>query len=94
MTFVTVVAVKIRLWSITKRTGTVIGDVAFLTSCNRLDLYIVAVFEVRDEQSPVPFMVMKFDLGKFICFELLIFWRVGIIKSPLFKRDISADKLN
>jgi hypothetical protein len=38
-----------------------------------------------------------FDKGfndrKFINFEFLIFGRMRIIESPLFKRDISADKI-
>ena len=94
MSFITVVAVKIRFGSVAERAGTVIGDVTFLTSRNRFDLYVVSVFKVRDKQMPVPFMVMKFDLWKFIGFEFLVLRRVRIIKSPLLERDISTDKLN
>ena len=35
----------------------------------------------------------SFDNREFIYFELLIFGRMGIIESPLFKGDISADKI-
>ena len=73
---VSVVAVKIRFRCIAERAGTVVRDVAFLAPCNGFYLYVVAVFEVRDKQTPVPFMVMKFDLGKFIYFELLVLGRV------------------
>ena len=35
----------------------------------------------------------RFDDREFIYFEFLVLWRMGIIKSPLFKRDISADEI-
>ena len=92
--FVTVITVKIRFRSIAERAGTVIWDVAFLTPCNRLDLNVISVFEVRDKQLPIPFMVVKFNLGEFVSFELLVLWRVRIVKSPLPERNISADKVN
>ena len=76
LSFITVVAVKIRFRSIAEGAGTVIGDVAFLTPCNRLDLNVIAVFKVRDQQTPVPFVVKIFDLGEFISFELLVLGRV------------------
>lgn len=34
------------------------------------------------------------DQREFINLEFLIFWRMGIIESPLLKRDISANKVN
>ena len=34
------------------------------------------------------------NLGKPIHFEFLIFRGMGIVESPLFERDISADKVN
>ena len=37
-------------------------------------------------------MLDDLDFGKFVYFELLIFWRMGIIESPLFEWYISADK--
>jgi hypothetical protein len=94
LSFLAIIAVKVRLGRIAERTGAVIGDVAFFTSGNRFDLHVIPVFEVRDEESPVPFMMMDFDLGEFIRFELLVLRRMRIIKSPLFEGDISADKLN
>ena len=39
-------------------------------------------------------MLDDLDFWKFVHFELLIFWRMGIIESPLLKRDISANKVN
>ena len=69
-------------------------DVTFLTAGNRLDLNIVAVFKVRNKKLPVPFMLYDLDFREFVHFELLVFWGMGIIKSPLFERDISANKVN
>ena len=41
----------------------------------------------------LPVLFLKRDnLWEFIRFELLIFGRVDIIESPLFQRDVSADK--
>ena len=34
-----------------------------------------------------------FDDRKFINFKFLVFGGMGLIKGPLFKRDISADKV-
>lgn len=87
-----VIPVKIRLWSATGGTGAVFRDVAFLTSGDRFYLEIVSVFKVRDQETPVPFLLDDLDFGKFVYFELLIFWRMGIIESPLFEWYISADK--
>ena len=87
-----VIAVKIRLWGTAGRAGAVFRDVAFLTSGDRFYLEIVSVFKVRDQETPVPFLLDDLDFGKFVYFELLIFWRMGIIESPLFEWYISADK--
>lgn len=92
MPALSVIAVKVRFWSIAGRTLTIVRDVAVLTSCNRSDLFLVFGLEVRDEKAPVPFILTKTDPGKFIGFELLIFRGMGIVKSPLFERDVFADK--
>ena len=89
-----VIAVKIRLWGTAGRAGAVFRDVAFLTSGDRFYLEIVSVFKVRDQETPVPFLLDDLDFGKFVYFELLIFWRMGIIESPLLKWDISADEVD
>ena len=36
----------------------------------------------------------SFDGRKFINLEFLVLRRMGIIKSPLFERNVSADKVN
>lgn len=87
-----VIAVKVRFWGIAGRTLTIVRDVAVFTSCNRFDLFVVFGLKVRDEKVPVPFILTEADPGKFIGLELLIFRGMGIVKSPLFKRDVFADK--
>lgn len=94
MSFAAVVAVKIRLWGITRGTSAVIRDVTFLTSGNGFDLVVIFVFKIRDKELPIPVVVQDMDFRQIIGFKLLILGGVGIIKSPLFKRDISADKVN
>ena len=89
-----VIAVKIRLWGTAGRAGAVFRDVAFLTSGDGFYLNTVAVIKVRNQETPVPLMLDDLDFWKFVHFELLIFWRMGIIESPLLKRDISTDKVN
>ena len=51
---------------------------------NRFDLHVVALFKVRDEKLPVPFVLDELDVGEFIHFEFLVFRSMGIIKGPLF----------
>ena len=69
-------------------------DVTFFTAGDRLYLNMVLVFKVRDEETPVPFMMDDLDFWKLVHSKFLIFWRMGIIESPLLKRDISTDKVN
>ena len=88
-----VIAVKKRLRGTTGRAGAVLWDVTFFTACNGFYLNIVSVFKVRDEETPVPFMLDDLDIWKLIHFKFLIFWGMGIIESPLLERDISADKV-
>jgi len=80
--------------SITGRAGTVFWNITFHTSKNRLNGFVITLLVVRDEILPVPFLFVGYDFGKLINLELLILWRVGIIKSPLLERDVSTDKVN
>ena len=80
-----VIAVKIRLWGTAGRAGAVFWDVTFFTSGDRFYFDIVSMFKVRDQEMPVPLMLDDLDFWKFVHFELLIFWRMGIIESPLLK---------
>ena len=58
----------------------------------RFQGFVVLPLIVFKKELPVLFDE-GFDDGKFIHFKLLIFWRMRIIKSPLFERNISADKV-
>ena len=79
--------------SIAGITATVFGNVTFNTAEYGFDSFVVTLFIVRDKIFPVPFLLIGYDFGKLIHFELLVPWRVGIIKSPLLERDMSTDKI-
>ena len=56
---------------------------------NRLTVFPLVVFKKK-----LPVLFDKgFDDRKLINLEFLILWRMGVIKSPLFERDISANKI-
>ena len=89
-----VIAVKIRLWGTAGRAGAVFRDVAFLTSGDGFYLNTVAVIKERNQETPVPFLLEDLNFWERVHFELLIFWRMGIIESPLLKWYISADEVD
>ena len=88
-----VVAVEIGFRCATGRTTAVIGDVAGFPPGDRPDLLAVTMLKVRDQELPVPLMLMELDPGEFIDFKFLVFRGMGIIKCPLLERDVSADKI-
>ena len=87
-----VILVEIRFWSIAARAGAFIVDITCGTTADRFDFFAILPFKLRDVIFVIPFFVIN-DLRKLINFELLIFWRMGIIESPLLERDISTDKI-
>ena len=52
------------------------------------------MIKVRDQEAPVPFLLEDLNFWERVHFELLIFWRMGIIESPLLKWYISADEVD
>ena len=94
LSFGTVVFIEEGFGSITARAGTVIRDVTLRTAADRADFLTITFFVVGNKVFVVPILTEVGNQREFINLELLIFWRMGIIKSPLLKRDISADKLN
>lgn len=88
-----VVAVEIRFGSTAGRATAVIGDVTGFAPDDGPDILIIAMLEVRDEELPVPVMLVELDPWKFINLELLVFRGMGVIKRPLFEWDVSADKI-
>ena len=89
-----VITVKIRLRGSAGRAGAVLWDVTFFAAGDRFYLNIVLMFKVRNEEAPVPFLLEDLNFWERVHFELLIFWRMGIIESPLLERDISADEVD
>ena len=92
--FGAVILVKKRFRGVTAWAGAVVRDIAFRASADRTDLLAITFFKVRDEIFISPVLTKIGDQGKFVNFELLIFGGMGIIKGPLLKRDISADKVD
>jgi hypothetical protein len=72
----------------------VFWDIAFYTAEDRLYGLAVTPLIVRDKVFPIPVLFRGNNFWEFINFELLILWRMGIIKSPLLERDESTDKVN
>ena len=67
-------------------------NITFNTAEDRPDSFVVTLLIVGNEIQPVPVLLKGDDLRKLVNPELLIFRRMGIIKSPLFQRDLFADK--
>jgi hypothetical protein len=67
-------------------------DIAFRPAADRTDLLPITFFVVRDQFLVSPVLPEVSDEGKLINFELLVFWRMGIIESPLPKGNVFADK--
>ena len=94
LSFRAVILVKERFWGATARAGAGIRDVRLATAADRADFLAITLFKVRDEFFIGPVLPEVSDKRKFINFELQIFGRMGIIKSPLLERDISANKID
>ena len=90
----TVITIKIRLWGTAGRAGAIFRDVAFLTSGDGFYLNTVPAFKVRNQETPVPFLLDDLNFWEFVHSELLIFGGMRIIESPLLKRYISADEID
>ena len=88
-----VVPHKVIYRGITSRTVAGGRDIAGNPPEYRSEFFVVALLVVGNEIFPVPFLLKRNDSGELVDLIFLIFGRVGIIKSPLFERDISADKV-
>jgi len=88
----TIVLVKVDGRGIAAGTGTLFRDVAFLPPLHRFEIIAVALLVVVNEVLPVPVLGIRLDLREFIHLVLLVLWGMGIVISPLFERDIPADK--
>ena len=94
MPFGAIVLIKEWLGGITARTGAVIRDVAIGAAAYGADHLAVTFFVVRDEILVSPVLPEVSDQRKLINFEFLVLGRMRIIKSPLFERDVSANKVD
>ena len=93
LTFGTVILVKERFRCMTAGAGAAIRDIAFRAATDRADLFSIAFLVVRDEVFVVPVLTEVGNEREFVNLELLVFWGMGVIKSPLPERDISADEV-
>ena len=91
----TVVLVKIDAGSIAAGTFTVFVDIAFrpaVDGFNRFIVILITPFKISHEILIIPGFSVQ-DEWKLINFEFLILRGVGIVMNPLFKRNISTDKI-
>ena len=93
LTFGTIVLIEIDFRCTTTRATAVIGDLTPWVTTNRCNSLPITFFKVRNEILISPILSEVSDKRKLINFKFLILRGMGIIKSPLFKRDISADKV-
>ena len=76
----------------TQRAYRIFWNTFSITTLYRFQRFVIFPVIVFKEKLPVLFD-KSFDNRKFIHFEFLIFGRMGIVESPLFKWNISADKI-
>ena len=88
----TIVTVEIRLRSATAGAAKILWDITRFMAGNGLNHLSVSEFVIRDQETPIPVVLMNLDFGQSVHLKFLIFWRMRIVESPLLKRDVSADK--
>lgn len=89
----TIIFVQKGLRCITAWASAVIRNVTFRPAADRTYLLTIAFFVVRDEILISPVLTEVGDQREFINLELLVFGGMGIIKSPLLKGNVPADKV-
>ena len=92
LTVTAIVVVYVLMRGTAYRAYGIFGNSPAITALNRSDILLVFP-EVVFEKEPIVLLDECFDDWKFVYTEFLILWRVGIFESPLFQRDISADKV-
>ena len=91
--FGTVILVKEGFWCMTAGAGAAIRDIAFRAAADRADFFTIAFLVIREEVFVVPVLTEVGNEREFVDLELLVFWGMGIIKSPLLEGDVSADEV-
>lgn len=94
LAFGAVILVKERFRGATVWAGVVVRDIAFRASADGTDFLAIAFLVVRDKLFVSPVLAEVGDQREFINLELLVLRGMGIIESPLFERDISADEVD
>jgi len=91
LAFGTIVFVEVTVGSTTARTDQILRYIAFGMTFNWLYQVFVAILNIGNIK-----LIIEGNRGKngrkLIYFEFLILRRMGIIKCPLLKRDVFADK--
>ena len=95
LSFGTVVFVEINFGCVASWAFAVVRDIAFPAAAYWFYGFVIVLvtpLKVLHEVSVIPRFYMEYQ-WEFIHFKLLIFRRVGVIKSPLLERDVLADKV-
>lgn len=92
LTVSAVVVVDEMVWGTTERTDNVLGNGFTIPALNRFYGFTVLPVVVLEEKLPILFD-KGLDQRELVNLEFLILWGVGIIMSPLLKRNIFADKI-
>ena len=90
--FGTIIFVKKWFRSTTAGTTVFIWDITLGSAVDGTDFLTVTFFKVRNQLLISPGLTENCNERKLISFEFLVLWKVGIIKSPLPERNVSADK--
>lgn len=88
-----VVLIKKEFGSATTWTVTVVRNITIGAPVNGFDFFTIAFFVIRDQVFVSPLLFEISNERKLINFKLLVFRGVGVIKCPLLKRDVSANKI-
>lgn len=94
LSFGTVILVEERFRGITAWAVAVVRNITFRAAADRADFFAVALFVVGDKFFVSPVLSEVGDQREFIDFEFLVLWGMGIVKSPLLERNVSADEVN
>lgn len=95
LTMTTIVIINVVMWSTAKRADGIFRDIVLFAFLRFDRLKDVAITQTIVFNPKLPVLFDKgFDDGKFVCGKFLIGRAVDFIMSPLFERDISADKEN
>lgn len=92
LAFITVILIKVDGRGLSPWAGAAFRDVAVRAASHGLNGLPITPLIVGQKILPCPVLFVRLDAGKFIRFELVVFRRVRIIKGPLLKREIFADK--